>query len=307
MVGRFPFCIAALCLAASVAGCVSTGPNIRSNEGPEGPGSVVAPPGAPEGMAPDLGSIEGTVLTDELQPIAGAIVAMFQPIELRATSDAEGRFAFVKLEPGTYAVQAMAEGYDSQARSFLVQAGTAAEGSFVLKSHITDEPYANLFIDGFFFSCVTVTGPVGLNACGLINGTVPLFPNDLQIARHDSDPNLVAVAATLAWNANQVLGARSMELSIYADHQKDQYFTSYKSGPSPLTNTTILESPMAAKNRINTGAFPNRFCGPSNPTACASSPPESLVQVVAQQRIAGYTTLFYGDLPPPGYTGLADG
>lgn len=86
----------------------------------------------------DAGTIEGTVLDEEGQPVAGAEVQI-PDLRLRTTTDSAARFSFGTVPPGSYLVEAFSAEKGSGLSRVTVARGGTAEASIVLElSHVRD-------------------------------------------------------------------------------------------------------------------------------------------------------------------------
>ena len=82
----------------------------------------------PSGVSPVLLSqgagvvVEGTVVDDELSPLAGVRVTLVQPgqNDVFRTTDEPGRFRFDSVKPGAYELRASRRGYESVSRKLSV-------------------------------------------------------------------------------------------------------------------------------------------------------------------------------------------
>lgn len=96
---------------------------------------------APEDAAPELGAYRGRVLIQGLDtPLAGAKVTLELPEgeTQQGRTDADGRFSFSDLEPGTYPVTVSAEGYTELALSEEVQPGGELIATYRLSIDLGD-------------------------------------------------------------------------------------------------------------------------------------------------------------------------
>lgn len=123
--------------AASLAGCVG------SETAPAGAGPLATADEPAFGA--DTGALTGIVLTEELQPIAGALVALADS-ELQGTTAVDGRFTFSNLAPGPYRLLVQALGFQGVARNVDVAAGSAADVQVTLAKLAVVEPYIELLI-----------------------------------------------------------------------------------------------------------------------------------------------------------------
>jgi hypothetical protein len=82
-------------------------------------------------VSAETGGIEGKILTDELQPIRRAQVALL-PASGNTTSAEDGSYAFSDLAPGKYTVIATALGFYQRTRAVEVAVGEIAQGDLIL-------------------------------------------------------------------------------------------------------------------------------------------------------------------------------
>ncbi|MEA3202779.1 MAG: Carboxypeptidase regulatory-like domain [Thermoplasmata archaeon] len=105
--------VAALLLCVALAGC---GDKAAVTNGTTG-----LPP-----LPPDKGAIAGLVIDDVYRPVPKALV-LIEKAGLTATSDGEGQFSFVGLEPGAYILKVQADGHAAAPRTVEVVAGQYAD------------------------------------------------------------------------------------------------------------------------------------------------------------------------------------
>ena len=118
---RRPVLIPLVLLSMLVAGCAEAGPTTTS-----------APPPPTASVDKATGGIEGQVLTDELQPIAGADVGVFGGASVKTGAD--GAFAFSGLEPGDHTLAASRIGYEQTTQKASVKAGEVTTVKLILKN-----------------------------------------------------------------------------------------------------------------------------------------------------------------------------
>jgi len=95
---------------------------------------VAAHAGSALGAIDDHGSIEGLVLDDRGQPLAGAVVSAMGETMTAVETDGDGRFRFGDLEPSEYVVRAHRLGFAASARVVIeVTPGQPVESSLVLR------------------------------------------------------------------------------------------------------------------------------------------------------------------------------
>jgi hypothetical protein len=119
----------ALVLALLLSGCVSAQPKASS-------GPTIATNATVDATR---GGIEGKVVTDELQPLAGADVAVPTLTETVRT-DPAGAFAFSNVAPGDHTVLATRIGYFQGTQKVSVKAGEVAKVQIVLAKVPVSDP-----------------------------------------------------------------------------------------------------------------------------------------------------------------------
>lgn len=135
--------------AAALAGCVA--------EGAEPASAVEAPTGP--AFDESTGSVQGRVLTEELQPISGAQVGVIGT-ELSTVSDLEGRFFLNFVPPGEQHVVVVALGFESAGKTVTVVVGAATEEIlFALVALASTGPYHSTTIHKLLVSGYAVTAP----------------------------------------------------------------------------------------------------------------------------------------------------
>lgn len=136
-------------LVALLAGC--TAPQ-TPDEDPEDPDGLLFDANGPRATS-TTGIIRGVVVDERIVPIAGAEVhAGGNGVNVSATADDEGRFAFGALLPGTYFVQASSLLHEQAQTSVTVVAGDDEPPvtSLQLTRRFAQDPYVETWsFDGF--------------------------------------------------------------------------------------------------------------------------------------------------------------
>jgi hypothetical protein len=114
------------------------------------------------GLAVDAGTgaLQGVVVDDAIRPIAGAAVAVSGPAERSATTDAEGRFAFDRLAPGSYIVKGSHPIFASAQTTAEVVAGDADPPlvRLLLSRLFSQEPFSEAIKFDGYIQCGYDTG-----------------------------------------------------------------------------------------------------------------------------------------------------
>lgn len=143
---RFATLLSAVLVIAVSAGCVSDGTD-------NGPLTATAPEIAQGG-----GTLRGLVISDELVPVAGALVAIAGATP--TTTDEAGRFEVRGLPVGvTFRVEIHALGFHSIARDVTIPGEDApVELQLTLEALPVATPYTELVITSGFEVCTLTTG-----------------------------------------------------------------------------------------------------------------------------------------------------
>lgn len=250
------------------------------------------------------GIIRGLVVDDAIRPVAGAKVVLQATPPQEATSSAEGLFGFEDLEPGTYFLQVSRLGYVGAQVSAEVVAGLqeppivrvllAPDASFVV-------PYYEQFIFEGFMECSAGAAAAGgyayHNTCSVSDEA---FPNDKTTERHVLSGYPSWVQSEMIWQSTQSV-SRSLSLNFHysdpdeTDGQKDQSVE----GESPLTNTMDNETAKEFIEGLEYEPGDNLTLRIRIFTRATDGTGPALT---VQQRFTVYTTVFYGYLPPAGWT-----
>lgn len=251
------------------------------------------------------GLIRGVVVDDAIRPIAGAQVDLRgAAAELSTTSSAEGLFGFDQLEPGTYFLQVSRLGYRTTQSSAEVVAGVdeppiarillATDLSFVA-------PYFEQYIFEGFMECSTGAAAGGgyayLNAC---SGSDELFPNDKTTERYVLSGYPSWVQSEMIWESTQAVSKSLAHNFHYPDpDETDGQKDLSAEGESPLLNTMDNETAKEYLEGLDFQEGDNLTLRMRIFTRATDGTGPALT---FQQRFTVYTTVFYGYLPPEGWT-----
>lgn len=171
----------------------------------------------PPSTSPDsdlLGSIVGTVVDDELNPIPDAQVAVASSVVESTRTDAMGRFTFLGLPPGPDTLYVAAIGYEAAARKVDVLAGQANELTIGLSQVGTDEPFSILETHHGFIACGS---GAGLNGSGLTQvGCGATDPNQQFLFNYTFGMGLKGILFEMTWTPGQAL-SRDLVLNVEKD------------------------------------------------------------------------------------------
>lgn len=181
----------------------------------------------PVTVTDDTGAIRGVVVNDAIVPIAGAAVSFtVAPGDERTTkSDAEGRFAFSEVPPGTYFLEATKVVHESAQASVTVVAGVEQPPivKVQLTRQFTQDPYLETqqyfgFVGcaynfGISSTCVndyTRIAPVCGNGCApQVTGIV-----DQREYRSEVGPGWQSIIWEMAWDSSVSGTAEEMQITV---------------------------------------------------------------------------------------------
>lgn len=315
--------LSGLLVFVAFAGCSGDDP-----PGPEGSSDSVAPsPTNDENTA----SIDGLVLDEELVVIAGATIGIRLagaggPYE-ETRSDADGRFSYSFLAPGTYEILVKKFGYlDAKEERALEANQLPYTVSITLVANVGIQPHKVLLSDRGIFGCGFYTrGPVfgflWLAACG-VAGLVPVdlsaYDRFLIIWNIENQPvqALNASVFEMNWESTQTAG-RGLTMtwekngcSNAGNGAGSAATFSEIGGSAPLREYVTTEQMQAVVNYGGCGASvcSGMICSiqsrvaPYSDTLGSSAPVD--VGVTFQQPYDIYLSLFYNEPAPLDFTQL---
>lgn len=157
------------------------------------------------------GTLEGVVVDATVTPIEGALVVV-QPGGQEATTDADGRFVFDALEPGTYALTASKDGFLSTTAVASVLADRESPvARLALDANPEAAKYASTYQFQGYFEC---GGGIDDITCSNVNIVTWII---LGLGNVTSDRSLwlqwiggppTALQTELVWDSTQPLGDR---------------------------------------------------------------------------------------------------
>lgn len=324
-----PFTVA----LALLGGCMGpeAGPQGAIASG-TGAGAAETTAAAPAPSA-DLGSIDVTAVTDELEPVPGAQIVIIDA-DLTAFTDAAGKATFNDLEPGEYTLAASKPAYStSQEKGIIarVAANEVVEIRFVLDpiAVVTAESsfHRVIPIKGFV-ACSVYVAPVGnLDQCGkglFVNGqTYGADPNENTLHTYPVEaPQIQQIFSEVVWKPTNEALSNKMRVWNYPSRQPcaGQASVGYcynspfggKGGISPVQWSVLegqdenITKSLAgeAKTLGKETPFPRTFGLFLEPVV--TKPVESPLgyAVTYQQSYNVYMSVFYGEPAPAGYSAL---
>jgi hypothetical protein len=282
-------------VATGLGGCVGHG----AEPPPLTPQDVREPPTQSEG------EIAGVVVGEDQLPMPGVNVGLRERPDVQTTTGLDGAFRFALLSPGSYHIVFQKLHHKAADLAVDVLAGEVTKVVVAMEMVAIARPYAAAFIDdayiGFAFS-----GPTYLT--GEPNAT----GDQKWRFSHDLDSAALTVVSATVWSRSTPLSAKYLSNAIAID---DQAGTSVR-GTSPFTSRyerlddAGTHQPLSAKPAtlgvmVRVPALP---CNPANPTStdCTDDPPYGIVQIIFEQRIQVYSTVFFGEPAPPSFAGYPE-
>ncbi len=267
---------------------------------------------------PDTGVLWGVVVDAAIVPIAGVHVNVTAGPS--AVTDEEGRFGFDDLAPGFYSVAFAATGYYGLALQILVEAGTRPPLRTI---QLEDQPMLEPYIEEATFSgylACSVTVTLDFSACSFptfIFEAVGVHPlEDRQIFFFEVGAQASWVQLEMRWDSTQALGSHmAIGLDTTAKDGSGWWGVNGTRGPSPLTtaaNTSrSTEAGYGVTHDVMMRIFSSDLPESRLPDPCVSQPLLGYcflgVGATVQQRAELYLTVFHNQVPPAGWTFVADG
>jgi hypothetical protein len=305
-VSRVAVCLLALLSTAALAGCAGGGKGGDPVENADFSDLDLS-------ATSSTGVIRGVVVDDAIRPIAGVHLSVPADGGPRTTTTSEdGLFGFEGLAPGTYFISAAKPGFRPAQSSTDVVAGVA-EPPIVRIQLAADAsfkaPYTEQFVFDGFIECSAGAGVVVAYAYGSIcSANGQLFPNDHFAESVTLSGYPQFVQSEMTWESTQAL-SRSLSHSFYyddpgeTDGEKD--LSVY--GTSPIINAMNdsvakeyvegLDYEAGQNLTLNQRIFTVSDNGEFGPGFAAT----------IEQKFTVYSTVFYGYLPPEGWTFMDSG
>ena len=250
------------------------------------------------------GLIRGVVVDDAIRPIAGAQVDLKGAAPQSTVASQDGLFGFDELEPGTYFLQTSKPGYKSVQTSVDVIAGVqeppiarvlmAVDTSYVA-------PYYEQYVFEGFIECSTGAGAGGAYAYISVCSSSPeAFPNDRIAVSYPLSGYPAWVQAEMVWESTQAV-SQSLSHSFSYDDPDEEDGVNDRSveGLSPLVNTMDNETAREFIEGLEFTEGDELLLQQRIFTVATDGTGPALT---VQQRFSVYTTVFYGYLPPEGWT-----
>jgi hypothetical protein len=277
-----------LLVALVLAGCAA---------GPA-PASVAADPD----VAASTGRwVAGTVVADDLVPIAGALVRETGEDET-VNTDAAGRFRLENVTASsTSAVEASHPAFHNSTLRVDLQYVPNAEVRFVLRPLPSQEAYHKTVPTKGEVTCQVAFGSHHGFPGFYRESCAQVLPESKERVMVAVDPGVVAGVIELAWEPQSQF-ADIMGLSLFLSTQKEEimiaavhslagdHYVSVYTGMTPVEPAKLLGGVFDTYVHVDPSLVDEHV--PTN------------AGVVIQQTFTLYTTAFYGDPPPPTWSAL---
>jgi hypothetical protein len=312
---------ALLVLTLLLGGCLAaTDPS--ASPGAVGGETAPADRSAPPASHDELGAIEVTVVTSELQPVPRAQI-LLEGTERTLFSGDDGLAVFSGLEPGPYTVIAAKPGHKStyeRGRAVEVIAAETSKVQFTLDPvEVVREGFAyhSTFSFRGFISCsYAIGGQSASSVCGrgvVVGGSTIGDPNDNSTHDFPVDNHQVRqFILESEWQPS--IGALGSELFISLSATVTCNVYNYcapdsqlggAGGPSPI----YYAYPATPTSDISTrfGTSPSDY--PSTAYAAVRSycPSGCTVRLTFNQAYNAFASVFYGEAPPVGWSVFNEG
>lgn len=312
--------IALVTIGMSLAGCT----------GGDSPPTATDGPGGPQ-FTEETGAIDGLVLSDDLIPIKGAIVALASDLSDTRTTTADGRFSFGNLEPGEDSVLVSKIGYKDAQQRVQITAGQVITVEFRLPAQAAEGvPYRVTFgpVPGRFFCGFSVEGgvsgpckivaftdpdhPVETTWSDVSNGEENIFPFPTAISGNKSLPDSDRLSSLLVEVTWEPVSASASILQMTVEDlpesgrnlSEPMYARSEGGDPLRLLVEPGVKHESVANHSRGT-AMPldqDGFLIGVFPGATESDP----MTIMTSQNFEVWFTLAYNVALPEGYTALGD-
>lgn len=255
----------------------------------------------------DKGLIRGIVVDDLIVPVEGATVILMNQ-DQETTTDAEGGFVFLNLEPGNYFLSIQKPGYTEIQQSVAVEAGvTHPELTRVQIALIPGAtPFSVFSSYNGYIGCAAVMWIVFPNLCAPVGD-----PDQNEVLDMGTDLTPEILQAEIVWTQTQETG-KDLGIIAYVSNPDgtDSKRVGNVWGPSPLVCTVTREA--VCDNGDGTGGGgaglnETGFAGGFRATVFPGCYNGCIIGavgpgVVVQQKYSFYASGFFNHSPPEGWT-----
>lgn len=286
--------------AIVMAGCADGG-------APSSKASTASTSAAAPTLSDETGSLTGRVVDDEISPIVGADVGLTGASGVAPTkTDTEGRYTFNGLSPATYNVFVQQLGFQSDSRTVTVRPGEVAFANITLVAIPVSVVRRETYETNTYFEAgagVSVVGSYYANQSG----------DTLRDIYYNVKPDVVGAVTGMKWQAAPGT-AKRMYVELWVAEKSCAASTlcvrlNRTQGLSPLiVRSDSFQDHAEGKKMVQVNpAVGLNYCytsaAPTNVNDCVANP-DTFAQVIFQQRIKLYTTVFFAGPAPEGFSPL---
>jgi hypothetical protein len=259
----------------------------------------------------DTGSVAGTVVNEELQPVEGAAVGLADDVKVRTMTDRVGAFLLDGLLPGPQKLLVQKDGYEPQTISVTIVVGEPATAKVTIKAiPVVPTRQVSQIYAGYIGADLAL--PQGNQYAQGTQGA-----SRRSVYYNIEQPNLIGVVAGMKWQSGAPVISDRMYLLVYLNFPPDQCDDAARpyclpmataEGKTPLVaGSNDYQQSMGDRQDLKINVrFKMRSClrgdiGPGWTDTSRCNQPTEVVQLGVEQRVDVYTTLFYGSAAPDGY------
>ncbi len=203
-----------LALALMLAGCSDA-----ASPGAEGPAG--GPTAKEVTTGKTTGAISGVIVDLAVVPIAGADVSIAS-LGINASTDADGSFVFLDMEPGNYFLNVAAAGYSPVQVSVAVEAGQVAKPRVQLEQvTVIEAVHYTLKHDGYIQFSGAVSGPILNIILQDLMGDNPLCHCTMAFSTAEDDMRTLVVEAIWTDSFTSPTGPSDLYLEVFPEDLDD--------------------------------------------------------------------------------------
>lgn len=258
-------------------------------------------------LGSDEGGLHGRVLNDGLEPVEGATVRD-RATDIEDTTDANGTYRLVGLEPGEQNIAVEASGHSPTVERVELIGGELVRKDFMIQRVRGADPYMEVQHQVGFLECQVGLAVLLANCIPIQNilndlGTNPT--DTVQIHKWEIAPTegLEAIVLEMVWDPTPLTTAEEMVFLVERDGDGLGGGTWGSVQGPPVIKYVIDES-------TGNGEFlPEIIEAADNeePYQTRVFPPSDLGNLVFQQVFEIYATHFYYSVPSDNYSAVPDG
>jgi hypothetical protein len=290
-----------LCVSAwLIAGCLGEAPAVKSGA-TTGAGAPPSTTAAEPTTGVDTGSIAGLALDDEQRPLKGVKVGILETHQ-EATSDDVGAFTFNELAPGSYGVFSDLLGYESASKKVDVLAGEVTKVSLILKPIPIPVARTQGFVSEVYLelAAAVVATTVHRNVTGA----------EYRDIYYTVENDAVSAVSGMQWQSSAPGSAKRFTIQLWAATKSCDDLCeklNETSGVSPvIVRSDDFQTHFEGKKgtQVNPTVLMDA-CYTAGSTDVSACNQDTLVHFAFQQRVNIYTTVFFAEPAPAGYSPLA--